>query len=211
MSSNKGEITIQEPTRAQRTIARRAAESRATVPHLELSGEVELPEAGDLLPRLVRACALGLRAVPRANGSYRDGRFELYSRVNVGVITETEDAYAIPTVFDADRKSLGELGAELGDLRSRAQSGELAPPELSGATFTLWLTAAAAAAPLVVPPQAAALAAGQPRPAPIIRNGEVVAGTLLTVTLSCDHRILYGTHAAELLAAISFRLEEANQ
>jgi len=211
MTSNKGEIRTEEPTRAQRAIARRAAESRATVPQLELSRNVELSNSDDLLPRLVLASALALREVPRANGSYRDGRFEMYSRINVGVILPTDDAATIPTVFDADTKSLGELREELADLESRARTGQLSPPELSGATFTVSQIAAGLAWPLVVPPQAAALGAGEPRPAPVIRDGSVVPGTALTIALACDHRILYGTHAAELLAAISLRLEEANQ
>jgi len=211
MSSNKGEIRIEEPTRAERTIARRAAESRATVPHLELSADVELHDQDDLLPRLVRASALGLRSVPRANASYRDGRFELYSRVNVGVMMDSADGVTIPTVFDADTKSLDELRAELSDLTTRARDGSLSPPELAGATFTLWRAEVDRGWPLIVPPQAAALAAGEPRAAPVIRDGGVVAGTLFTVTLSCDHRILYARHAANLLTAIGFHLGEANR
>jgi len=211
MRSNKGEVRIEEPTRLQRAIARRAAESRATIPHLELSADVELADESDLLPRLVRACALALRAVPRANASYRDGRFEIYSRVNVGVTMVSEDAYAIPTVFDADAKSLQELRAEVSELQARAQSGQLSPPQLSGATFTVSQAAIDRAWPLLVPPQAAGLSAGAPRAAPVVRAGAVVPGTVLTVALACDHRILYGAVAAELLAAISFRLEETSQ
>jgi pyruvate dehydrogenase E2 component (dihydrolipoamide acetyltransferase) len=210
MSSNKGEITIVEPSRAERSIARRAAESRATIPHLELSLDVQIDDAAGLLPRLVRASALGLRGVPRANASYRDGRFELYSRVNVGILIPTNDGYTIPTVFDADTKSLDQLGEEIADLQARALIDQLTPPELSGATFTVSQAGGDRGWPLIVAPHAAALAAGEPRQAPVVRDGSVVPGTLLTVALACDHRVLYGRHAAQLLAAIASRLVEAN-
>jgi hypothetical protein len=141
----KGTTRIEDPSPAQRTIARRSAESRATVPDLELSADVDMAAAVELRAEtgyagtalLVRACALALRETPRANGAYRDGRFELYSRVNIGVTLGTADAYAVPAVLDADQKSLAELSAELDDLAVRASAGELTPPELSGATFTL--------------------------------------------------------------------------
>jgi pyruvate dehydrogenase E2 component (dihydrolipoamide acetyltransferase) len=161
---------------------------------------------------LVRACALGLRAVPRANAAYRDGRFELYSRVNVGLVVATEQAYLIPTVFDADRKSLAQLTAELERLAASAVAGELSPPAFAGATFTLSVPGelgVEAATILVNPPQAAGLAAGRVRRAPVIREGEVVAGDLMTVTLACDHRILYGIHAARFINEIGAALAEA--
>ncbi len=208
MSTNKGEVRIEEPTRLQRSIARRAAESRATVPHLDASTEVQLVGTDDLLARVVQASALALRAVPKANASYRDGRFELYSRVNVGVAFPTDDAYLIPTVFDADAKAPEELRQLLDELGARTRNGELSPPELSGATFTVWPTGAHGGAPLIVPPQAAALGVGAPREAAVIRDGSVSPGLVLTVTLACDHRILYASHATDLLAAIASHLQE---
>jgi pyruvate dehydrogenase E2 component (dihydrolipoamide acetyltransferase) len=181
----KGEVQIEEPSGAERAIIRRCAESRATVPILELTtatpGEVATP-------RLVRACAQALRQHPRANAAYRDGHFELYSRVNVGVLLASEDVYVIPTVFDADRKDLEELAEEVDSLREEAIAGTLPPPALSGATFTVWnaseLGLHAASIP-VVSPQAAALAAG-----------------MRDLVLAADHRILYGTMAAKFLDAV---------
>lgn len=212
MTGNKGEIRVQELTRAQRTIARRVAESRATIPHLECTGDVaiadELPPALTLAG-VVRASALALREVPRANGSYRDGHFELYSRVNVGVAIATENAFTIPTLFDADSKGLREVAGELDELRERAESGQLPPPDLAGATFTVFESGADRAAPVIVPPQAAALSAGRVRDAPIVHDGAIVAARLMTVTLACDHRILYGREATQLLAAIASHLAQA--
>lgn len=190
--SVKGDSRIEEPTPAERAVIRRAAESRATVPALELSLASPSP---DPLPtaRVVRACALALRAQPRANASYRDGKFELHSRVNVGVLVADEQLYAIPTVFDADEKRLDELADEIQELRTQARAGALASPALSGATFTVWNAAEqgilAASLP-VVPPQAAALTAG-----------------LRDLVLACDHRILYGGRAVGFLKALAHHLD----
>ncbi len=190
--SVKGDSRIEEPTPAERSVIRRAAESRATVPALELS--LASPSS-DPLPtaRVVRACALALRGHPRANASYRDGKFELYSRVNVGVLVADEEVYAIPTVFDADEKQLDELADEIQALRAQARAGTLASPALSGATFTLWNAAeqgVLAASLPVVPPQAAALTAG-----------------LRDLVLACDHRILYGARAVSFLQAVAHHLD----
>jgi pyruvate dehydrogenase E2 component (dihydrolipoamide acetyltransferase) len=219
LTSLKGETRIEDPTRAQRTIVRRTAESRATVPDLELDCEVDMEKCFALarehscvvIALVVRACALALRHVPHANAAYRDGRFELYSRVNVGVTVETDDAYLIPTVLDADQKSLPELAVELATLTRRAHAGELTPPELSGATFTLTDhgdDGVTRGGVLVNPPQAAALAAGAIRSVPVVREGTVVPGHAMTLTLACDHRILYGVRAARFLRHIADRLEE---
>ena len=194
MSSDgpKGETRVIQPTPAERTVARRAAESRATIPTLELSvtlaGSAELDAA-----QLLRACALSLSEHPRANSAYRDGHFELYSRINIGLVLALEDAYLVPTVFDVEHKTLDELRREVAELREEALAGRLGPPAFSGATFTVWnaseLGVAQASLP-VVPPQA----------------GVLTAGTA-SLTLTCDHRILYGAAAANFLAAVSRRLE----
>jgi pyruvate dehydrogenase E2 component (dihydrolipoamide acetyltransferase) len=216
----KGEVRVVEPDRAQRTIARRSAEARATIPHLELDAEVMMDaalalcerEGCSLIALLARACALSLRAVPRANAAYRDGRFELYSRINVGVTITTGEAYTIPTVFDCDRKSLAELSEEIARLEDQARTGELAPPQLSGATFTLsnpGSLGVGSGAPVIVPPQAAALAAGRVRQVPAVRDGAIVPRQSMPITLACDHRILYGSQAASFLTRIQTQLEEA--
>jgi pyruvate dehydrogenase E2 component (dihydrolipoamide acetyltransferase) len=213
-SSLKGETTIEEPGRAGRAIARRSAEIRATVPDLELSIEVD---AGALLARaaaegcsttalLVAACAAALRGFPRVNGAYRDGRYELYSRVNVGVVIQTAEAPVTATVLDADAKSAGELDGELARLAARAHSGQLTPPEQAGATFTfddLGESGIHRAAGLVRPSQAAILTAGAIRALPVLRDGAVVPGHALTLTLACDHRIVFGDQAAGFLGQIA--------
>jgi pyruvate dehydrogenase E2 component (dihydrolipoamide acetyltransferase) len=188
----KGETTIVEPSAAERTVGRRAAESRATVPTLELSVDLE-PEQSVRTGRLLSACALALRAHPRANAGYREGRFEFYSRINIGVVLAEGERYVIPTIFDAETKSENEIENEIATLSQ--SGGNLPSTAFSGATFTVWHAArhglAAASIP-VVPPQAAALAAGT-----------------RSLTLACDHRILYGAPAAAFLAEIRQRLAPA--
>ena len=192
MSLNvKGEVHVVEPSPAERAVIRRASESRATVPALELS--LAAPQPAAATERLIAACALALRGHPRANASYRDGQFELYSRISVGVLVATPDTYAIPTVFDADQKPIEALAAEIAALTEQARAGTLPAPALSGATFTVWNAGeqgiAAASLP-VVSPQAAMLAAGT-----------------RDLVLACDHRILYGATAAQCLGAIRAELQ----
>jgi len=220
LSSLKGAVRIVEPERTGRSIARRSAEIRATVPQLELSADVDagpaLALARDrgcsLTAVLVRACAAALAESPWANAAYRDGRFELYSRVNVGLTFHTDGALTTPAILDADRKPLAELAAEVERLRARAHAGELTPPELAGTTCTFTDLGAYRAvhryAPLVTPPQAAAVAAGAVRPAAVVRDGTVVPGNIMTVSLSCDHRILYGERAGAFLQKIVTHAED---
>jgi pyruvate dehydrogenase E2 component (dihydrolipoamide acetyltransferase) len=211
--SLKGDTTVQEPDRTGRAIARRSAEIRATIPDLELSTDAG---ADALLARatregvsttavLVSACAAALREFPRVNGAYRDGRYELYGRVNVGLLIQTPDSQVTATLLDADRRSLPQLNEEMGRLSARVQSGELTPPEQAGATFTLadlGPFGVHRAAGLVIPSQAAVLTAGAIRDVPVVRGGIVVPGHQLTLTLTSDHRIVYGAQAAAFLGRV---------
>jgi pyruvate dehydrogenase E2 component (dihydrolipoamide acetyltransferase) len=238
VTSAKGETAIVELSRTQRTIARRMAESKATIPDFTLSADVDMERCVDLraeLKRLaragegldkapptyndmiVKACALALRDYPRANGSYRDGRFELHTRVNVGVAvaSSVEDptggALVVPTVFDADTKALGEIARETRALATRVRDGSITPPELSGGTFTvsnLGMYDIRQFTAIVNPPQAAILAVGSLAPRPVVRKKKIVARNTMTVTLACDHRILYGADAALFLSRIRELLEE---
>jgi pyruvate dehydrogenase E2 component (dihydrolipoamide acetyltransferase) len=201
------------------------AESKATVPEFTLRSEIdmeacvqlrtELKALGGEVPSyndmVVKASALALREFPRANGSYRDGRFELHSRVNVGVAVAAPDALVVPTVFDADRKSLREIARETRALAERVRAGTVTPPELSGGTFTvsnLGMYGVTDFTAVINPPQAAILAVGALAPRPVVRDGTLVARHTMGVTLACDHRILYGADAAEFLARIRALLEQ---
>jgi pyruvate dehydrogenase E2 component (dihydrolipoyllysine-residue acetyltransferase) len=224
----KGRTSYQELSKTQSTIARRMAESKATAPHFYLEAEVDMSRAvqgraelktlareDEPVPSfndmVVKACAVALREHPRANGAYRDGRFELYSRVNVGVAVAADDALVVPTVFDADRKGLRQIAAESRALAQRVRGGQITPPELSGATFTvsnLGMFGIDAFAAVINPPQAAILAVGAIVERPVVHEGEITTAHTVRLNLACDHRVLYGAPAAEFLARIRALLEE---
>jgi pyruvate dehydrogenase E2 component (dihydrolipoamide acetyltransferase) len=224
----KGTTTYQDLTRLQQVVSRRMSESKATAPHFYLQGEIDMSAAVDARSRLkgltaegevvpsfndmiVKACALALKQFPLANGAYKDGRFELYSRVNVGVAVAAQDALVVPTVFDADKKGLREIATDARKLAGKVRDGSITPPELSGGTFTvsnLGMYGVSNFSAVINSPQAAILAVGAITEKPVARDGEITTAHLLGVTLACDHRILYGAPAAEFLSRIRSLLEE---
>ena len=222
----KGQTTFQELTRLQRTVSRRMAESKATAPDFQLQMEIDMSLAVELRERLkqvtdpapsfndmiVKAAALALREFPRANGAYRDGQWELYSRINVGVAVAAQEALVVPTVFDADQKSLGQIAKEARELIGKVRDGTITPPELSGGTFSvsnLGMYGIENFTAIINPPQAAILAVGALKKKAVVdESGRIVARDMMGVTLVCDHRILYGADAAEFLARIRQLLEQ---
>jgi pyruvate dehydrogenase E2 component (dihydrolipoamide acetyltransferase) len=237
VATAKGETTVVELSRTQQTIARRMAESKATIPDFTLQVDVDMEECvklrtelkrlsrGESQPQrasadappaptyndmVVKASALALREHPRVNGSYRDGRLQLYSRVNVGVAVAAEEALVVPTVFDADEKSLGEIARETRLLAEHVRAGTITPPQLGGGTFTvsnLGMYGVRSFAAIINPPQAAILSVGSVQARAVAREREVVVRPMMTLTLACDHRILYGADAALFLGRIRELLE----
>jgi pyruvate dehydrogenase E2 component (dihydrolipoamide acetyltransferase) len=227
--TGKGEVTLQEPSRIQQIIARRMAESKATIPHFTLSTDVDMEGAVELRDQLkalaeqqdtpvpsyndmvVKACAIALHDFPLVNGAYRDGKFEMYGRVNIGVAVAGEGTLIVPTIFDADRKGLGQIAKESRALAEKVREGKISPPELSGATFSitnLGMYGVTTFTAVINPPQAAILAVGKMEPKPVVRDGEVVVRNGLNLTIACDHRILSGAPAAEFLARVKAILEQ---
>jgi len=224
----KGQVEIVELTKLQQVVARRMSESKATAPHFYLTTEVDMGAAvaararikeisneGEPVPSfndmVVKACAIALRKFPRANGAYKDGRFELYSRINVGIAVAAEGALMVPTIFDADKKGLREIAADARALAGKVRDGRITPPELSGGTFSvsnLGMYGITSFGAIVNSPQAGILAVGAITDKPVVKDGEVVPGKVMEMTLSCDHRILYGADGAEFLAAIKRILQE---
>jgi pyruvate dehydrogenase E2 component (dihydrolipoamide acetyltransferase) len=224
----KGQVTVEELSKLQQVVARRMSESKATAPHFYLEAVIDMSRAvearsrikavaaeGEVVPSfndmVVKACALALVEFPRANGSYKDGRFELYSRVNVGVAVAAQDALVVPTVFDADRKGLRQIATDSRALAAKVRDGSITPPELSGGTFTvsnLGMFGISNFSAVINSPQAGILAVGAIEERPAVREGEIVAAQLMEVTLACDHRILYGADGARFLARVKALLEE---
>jgi pyruvate dehydrogenase E2 component (dihydrolipoamide acetyltransferase) len=224
----RGRAETFELTKLQQTVARRMAESKATAPHFYLTTEIDMTRAveararikaasgeGEVVPSfndmVVKASALALREFPRANGAYRDGAVEEYSRVNVGIAVAARDALVVPTVFDADTKGLRQIASEARALAARVREGTITPPELSGGTFTvsnLGMFGVTSFSAVINPPQAAILAVGSIEQVPVVRDGEIVPGNKMSATIACDHRILYGADGAQLLKRIRDLLEE---
>jgi pyruvate dehydrogenase E2 component (dihydrolipoamide acetyltransferase) len=233
----KGETREVELTRLQQTVARRMAESKATIPDFTLQIEIDMEDCVALRTQLkgianpaeagehasapdeavptyndmvVKAVALALREHPLANGSYRDGKVQLHSRINVGVAVAAEGALVVPTVFDAEEKSLGEIARETRALAARVRDGSITPPELGGGTFTvsnLGMYGISSFAAIINPPQAAILSVGALAQRAVVRDGQIVARHTMSLTLVSDHRILYGAEAARFLARVRELLE----
>jgi pyruvate dehydrogenase E2 component (dihydrolipoamide acetyltransferase) len=224
VATAKGTTTQVELNRLQQAVARRMAESKATIPDFTMALDVDMdacvamrselkrlaaqgtesaPTYNDMV---VKACALALREHPKANGSYRDGKLMLYSRVNVGVAVAANGALVVPTVFDADSKALGEIARETRALAERVRSATITPPELGGGTFTvsnLGMFGIRSFTAIINPPQAAIMSVGALESRAVVsEDGEIVARQMLTLTLVCDHRILYGAEAAQFLARV---------
>jgi pyruvate dehydrogenase E2 component (dihydrolipoamide acetyltransferase) len=220
----KGETTRHDLSRLQQTIARRMSESRATVPDFELRAEVDMSEAVALREQMrslterppsindfiVKAAALALREFPRVNGAYRDGSFEQYSRVNVGIAVAADDALVVPTIFDADEKSLGAIAASARALAAKVRDGSISPAELSGGTFSisnLGMFGVDSFSAVLNTPQSAILAVGSLKQRPVVDETDpahpvIVARPTVQLTLACDHRILYGADGARFLTRL---------
>lgn len=226
-ATNRGDVVTTEPSRAQQVIARRMAESRATIPSFEVTTEVDMSEAVKLRAQLkaiagdapapsyndmvVKACALALREHPRVNGAYKDGAFEQYGRINVGIAVAARESLVVPVVFDADEKSLGEIARETRALAAKVRENTITPPEVSGGTFTvsnLGMYGVAHFTAVINPGQAAILAVGELAERPVVRDGAVVPGHVMAMTLASDHRILYGADAALFLRRVRELLEQ---
>jgi pyruvate dehydrogenase E2 component (dihydrolipoamide acetyltransferase) len=213
-SGAKGTVETVELTRAQRTVARRVAEAKATIPDFHVTVEADVTDAvaqagsAGLDAVVVKAAALALREHPRVNGAYADGAFELHSRINVGVAVAAGETPSAPTIFDADQQPVAAIAEAIAALTAKVREGAIASPDLAGATFTVTsLTASGVTAftPIITPGQAASLAVGAPVPRVIPDEDDRNTPTLrrtLTLTLSADHRIVYAAEAAAFLARV---------
>ena len=224
--SGKGEITVHQPTPTQATIARRMVESATTIPVFTVSADVDVSqivasrlearERGEDSPSVndfvVKAAAATLRDFPRFNASYVDGRVECYSRVNVGIAVAIDDALLVPVVRNADRKSLAVLAEETQALADGTRRRTLRPEDFHDGTFTvsnLGMFGVRAFTAIIDPPQVAILAVGGARRAPVEEGADRIAfRDVLTVTLSCDHRVVYGADGARFLSRLCELLEQ---
>ena len=207
------------------TIAQRMTRSRSEIPSFDVAMDVDMSrivslranvdELLDVVPSIndfvVKAAALALRAHPAFNSSFVDGRPERHSRVNVGVAVATDDALLVPAILDADQKPLAAITAETRDLVARARARRLTPEELTASTFTvsnLGMFGVRSFTAVINPPQVAILAVGASTRRPVeTPTGAVAFSDVTTLTLTSDHRAIYGADAARFLGHVRRLLE----
>ena len=224
-AGGRGDARTLELTATQTTIARRMVESATTIPSFTVSADVDMSlittlrrgarEERDQAPSVndfvVKASALALQTFPRFNAAYVDGKVECYSRVNVGIAVATDDALLVPVVLDADRKTLAQIAADTRRLADAARRRTLQPDDLRDGTFTvsnLGMFGVRSFTAIIDPPQVAILAVGGVRRAPVEdAHGGVVFRDLMTATLTCDHRVVYGADGAQFLSRLRELLE----
>ena len=219
-------VVREKMTSMRATIARRLLESKQGIPHYRLAADVDLTA---LLARraalraagtevsvndlLVRACALTLVEHPAVNAQLQGDEVHKFPHADIAVAVATDGGLVTPIVRSADTKSAAQIGAETGDLATRARSGKLTREEITGGTFTLsnlGMFGIDRFDAIINPPQVAILAVGAGADRVIARGGSVVVAKVATLTLSCDHRVVDGAIGAQFLQALRQTIESAD-
>ncbi len=215
-------------TPMRKGIAKRLLQSKQTVPHFYLTLDCTLDKllssraelnARDDVEKLsvndfiIRATALALRRVPEANASWTDDAILMHNSVDVSVAVAMEDGLITPIIFDADAKGLAQISAEMKDLatRARAVPMELKPHEYEGGTISisnLGMFGIKQFDAIINPPQGSILAVGAGEPRPVVVDGALGVATVMSCTLSCDHRVVDGAVGARFLGAFKTLIED---
>lgn len=208
----------------RRTIARRLTESKSSIPHFYLKADCRMDkllalrtEINASAPRkisindfIVKAAAATLRALPEANVSWTDTAMRKYAQADISVAVSTEGGLITPVVRAAEGKSLSVISAEIADLATRARSNALSPDEYQGGSFTisnLGMFGMQEFSAIINPPQAAILAVGATEQRPVVIDGALAVASVMTVTLSVDHRAIDGALGAQWLAQFKQLIE----
>ncbi|MBX7195570.1 MAG: pyruvate dehydrogenase complex dihydrolipoamide acetyltransferase [Sandaracinaceae bacterium] len=226
-SFERREPVKQAVSQMRKTIARRLTESKQTVPHFYLTIDVDaqplldarasinaqLEEQGvkiSVNDLIVKACAIALRRVPECNASFLGTELLFHQVVDISVAVAVPDGLVTPVVRDADKKGVAAISAEVKDLAKRAKDKKLKPEEMQNGTFSisnLGMFGIEDFAAVINPPEGAILAVGTVREEPVVKDGAIVAGKRMRMTLSCDHRVVDGAVGAKFLAALKKILE----
>ena len=220
------EVEHEELTRMQTIVARRMTESKTTVPHFYLTTEARMDEAVRIQKQIretvpgaekltisdlvLRASALALRRFPNVNASWAGDHIEVKRRINIGFAVAQTKGLVVPVLRDADLKDLVQISIESRQLIERARAGKPSPSDLEGGTFSisnLGMFGVTDFAAVVNMPEAAILAVGAVVDRPVVEGGAVVPGKVMAMTLSVDHRVLYGADGAQFLAEVRRLLE----
>jgi pyruvate dehydrogenase E2 component (dihydrolipoamide acetyltransferase) len=221
-----GEESFEETTNSQmrKTIARRLAESKFTAPHYYLMIEFDMDnaitsrKAINELPDtkvsfndiVVKASAMALKKHPKVNSQWFDDRTRINHHVNIGVAVAVEDGLVVPVIRFTDQKSMTQIGTEVKDMATRAKSKKLTPAEMDGSTFTvsnLGMFGISEFTSIINQPNSAILSVGAIIQKPVVKNGEIVVGNTMKVTLACDHRTVDGATGSAFLQTLKQFIE----
>ena len=214
-------------TNVRKVIARRLLEAKQTVPHFYMTVDFVIDNLLSLRKNLngqdgadynlsindfvIKACAVAMRKVPMVNASWTDDAIRMYENVDVSIAVATEGGLITPIIRNADQKGLLAISTEMKDLASSARDNKLKPEEFQGGGFSisnLGMYGIKEFSAIINPPQSAILAVGAGEQRPIVRNGALAVGTVMSCTLSCDHRVVDGAVGAEFLQALKPLIED---
>jgi pyruvate dehydrogenase E2 component (dihydrolipoamide acetyltransferase) len=208
----------------RKIIAKRLSESLSTAPHFFLTMEIDMGNAMEARQNMnadgsvkisfndfvVKACAVALRKHPMINSSWMGDKIVIHEDINIGVAVAVSDGLLVPVINHADRKSLSYINSEVKILAGKAKEKKLQPTEMQGNTFTisnLGMFDIDEFTAIINPPDACILAVGSIAQKPIVKNGQIVVGNIMKVTLSCDHRVVDGATGAQFLQTLKGLLE----
>jgi len=221
-----GEMSFEEVKNSQmrKTIARRLAESKFTAPHYYLTIEIDMDNAMtsrkliNEMPdtkvsfndMVVKACAMALRKHPQVNTQWTDNATIYNNHINVGVAVAVEDGLVVPVLPFTDQMSLTHIGGKVKELAGKAKTKKLTPAEMEGSTFTvsnLGMFGIQSFTSIINQPNSAILSVGAIVEKPVVKNGQIVVGNTMTVTLACDHRTVDGATGAQFLQTLKSYIE----
>ncbi|CAH0999265.1 Dihydrolipoyllysine-residue acetyltransferase component of pyruvate dehydrogenase complex [Neolewinella maritima] len=225
LGTGQENFTTSSVSQMRKVIARRLAESKFTAPHFYVTVEIDMSKVWELRKRInevspvkisfndlvLKACATNLPNHPAINSSWAGDSIRVNQDVNIGVAVAIADGLLVPVIRHANMKSLSQINVEVKELAGRAKIKRLTPEEMSGNTFTisnLGMFGIEEFTAIINPPDACILAVGGINDKPVVRNGEVVPGKIMKVTLSSDHRVVDGASAALFLNDVKATLEE---
>ena len=221
-----GEISQESIANSQmrKVIAKRLSESKFTAPHYYLTVELNMDnaiaarETINTLPEtkvsfndmVIKACAMALKKHPKVNSQWTDESIIINNHVNIGVAVAVEDGLVVPVLKFTDAMSLSQIGASVKDMATRARSKKIQPNEMEGSTFTisnLGMFGIQSFTSIINQPNSAILSVGAIEEKPVIKNGQIVVGNTMTITLACDHRTVDGATGAQFLQTLKAYIE----
>jgi pyruvate dehydrogenase E2 component (dihydrolipoamide acetyltransferase) len=222
-----GQVSYDEVPVSQmrKVIAKRLAESKFTAPHFYITMSIDMDKAVESRARMnevspvkisfndivLKAVAISLKQHPAVNSSWLGDKIRINHHVNIGVAVAIEDGLLVPVVRFADLKSLSQIGAEVKDLAQRAKAKKLQPADWEGSTFTIsnmGMFGVDEFTAIINPPDACILAVSAIQQVPVVKNGAIVPGNVMKLTLSCDHRVVDGATGSAFLQTVKSYLEE---